>query len=79
MHRYTLRSILLATVLGLGFATTACKKEEQSGMETAEENVKDALDARPNEPAKDAAEDAKSAMENAGQAVEQKADEMKQE
>lgn len=74
----TLRALLLAGALGLGFGVAACKKEEPTPMEKAEENVKDAFDARPNEQLKDAGEDAKSAMENAGDAVEQKADELKQ-
>lgn len=74
----TLRALLVASALGLGFGVTACKKEEPTPMEKAEENVKDAFDARPNEELKDAGEDAKSAVENAGDAVEKKADEITQ-
>ena len=73
------RALLIAAALGLGLGAAACKKEEPaSAMDKAEENVKDALDARPNEPMKDAAEDRKSAAENAGQAVEDKAEEVKE-
>ena len=72
----TLRALLVATALGLGFGVTACKKEEPTPMEKATDNVKDAFDARPNEELKDAGEDAKSAVENAGDAVEKKADEI---
>lgn len=73
------RALLIAAALGLGLGATACKKEEPaSTMDKAEENVKDAFDARPNEPLKDAAEDMKSAAENAGEAVEQKADQLQQ-
>jgi len=79
MNRNTPRALLIAAALGLGFGVVACKKEEPaSAMDKAEENVKDAFDARPNEPLKDAAEDAKSAAENAGQAVEEKAEEVKE-
>ncbi|HEY0917260.1 MAG TPA: hypothetical protein VGE22_20440 [Solimonas sp.] len=74
----TLRALLVASALGLGFGVTACKKEEPTPMQKAEENVKDAFDARPNEQMKDAGEDAKSAVENAGDAVEKKADEVTQ-
>ncbi|WP_205527305.1 hypothetical protein [Solimonas sp. K1W22B-7] len=74
----TMRALLLASALSLGFGVVACKKEEPTPMEKAEENVKDAFDARPNEALKDAGEDAKSAVQNAGDAVEQKADEVKQ-
>ncbi|HSW14190.1 MAG TPA: hypothetical protein VLI06_15190 [Solimonas sp.] len=78
-RHYSLHAILFATALGLGLGATACKKqEEQSGMESAKENVQDALNTRPNEELKDAGEDAKSAMENLGDAAEKKADEIKQ-
>ena len=52
--------VLLVSV----FALASCKKEE-STLETVEENVKDALDAREHEEMKDAAEDAEDAVKDA--------------
>ncbi|HEY0975043.1 MAG TPA: hypothetical protein VGE57_11160 [Solimonas sp.] len=67
-----LRAVALASMLGLGLALTACKKEEETPMERATEAVKDGLNVRDNEKLKDAGEDAKDAMENVGEAIEEK-------
>ncbi len=72
-------SLLLATLLGATVALSACKKEEPAPAEKAVESVKDALNMRDNEAAKDAVEDMQSAGENAAEAVKEKAEEVKEE
>jgi hypothetical protein len=71
-------SLLLATLLGSVVALAACKKEEPTPVDNAVESVQDALDTRENEAAKDAVEDLQSAGENAAEAVEEKAEEIKE-
>ncbi len=62
---------LICALLTLGLGLTACEKKADTPMEKLEENVKDGLDARPNEKLKDAGEDAADAIEQAGEAVQE--------
>jgi hypothetical protein len=72
-------SLLLATLLGSTVALVACKKEQPTVVDQAVEGVQDALDMRENEAAKDAVEDLQSAGENAAEAIEDKAEEIREE
>jgi len=64
-----LQPALVAATLALGFGLTACEKKAETPFEKLEEQVKDGLNARPNENLKDAGEDAADALKNAGEAV----------
>lgn len=71
-----LRTLVLATVIGLGASLAACQKKDESPMERASDAVQDGLNMRQNEEIKDAGEDVQSAIENTGDAIERKADEV---
>lgn len=73
-----LRTLVLATMIGLGASLAACQKKEESPVERASDAIQDGLNTRPNEEIKDAGEDLKSAVENTGDAIERKADEVTQ-
>ncbi len=75
-NKLALRTVLLASMLGLGMTLSACEKKEESPVERASEAVQDGLNMRDNEEIKDAGEDVKSAIENTGDAIEKKADEV---
>jgi TRAP-type C4-dicarboxylate transport system substrate-binding protein len=74
-----LSSLLLAILLGSTAALAACKKEQPTAIDKAVDGVQDALDMRENEAAKDAVEDLQSAGENAAEAIEDKAEEVREE
>jgi hypothetical protein len=74
-----LSSLLLATLLGSTVALAACKKEQPTVVDKAVDSVQDALDIRDNEAARDAVEDLQSAGENAAEAIEDKAEEIREE
>lgn len=62
-----LHHALICAVLTLGLV--ACEKKPETVLEKLEDQVKDGLDARPNEKLKDATEDAADAIKEAGEAV----------
>lgn len=64
-----LHHVALATLITLGLPLAACEKKPETPLEKLEENIKDGLDARPNEKLKDAGEDAADAFKEAGEAV----------
>ena len=72
-----LRTVLVASMLGLGLSLAACSKKEENPIESATESVKDGLNMRDNEKIKDAGEDVKSAVENTGEAIEEKVEDVK--
>lgn len=72
-----LRLTAMVALIGASSLFAACGKKE-SPAESAIESVKDGLDMRENEKLKDAGEDIKSGVENAGEAVQEKAEEVKE-
>ncbi len=70
-----LRTLVIASMLGLGVSLAACEKKEESPIEKVTESVKDGLDMRENEKMKDAGENAADAFKDAGEAIEEKAEE----
>jgi hypothetical protein len=62
------KTIMVAALLGLSLGMTACDKKE-GPMEKMSDNVKDGLDARPNEGIKDAGENVKDAAKDAKEEV----------
>lgn len=63
--------IVVTAVLTLGLGLSACEKKPQTPIEKLEDNIKDGLNARPNEKMQDAVEDAADAVKEAGEAVEE--------
>lgn len=74
--KINLRTLMVVTILGLGFTLAACEKKDETPIEKMSEAVQDGLNTRENEKMKDAAEDAQDAMENFGEAIEEKAEEV---
>lgn len=61
--------LLLITALSFALLAGACAKKNDNPIESAVDHTKDALDARPHEAIRDAAEDVKAAAEDAGHAA----------
>lgn len=59
----------LIAVLSLSLGLSACEKKPETTAEKIEDKVKDGLDIRPHEKAKDAGEDASKALKEAGEAA----------
>lgn len=62
---------IISSILGVAllFAVTACDNRPKSVGEKVEDRVKDGLDARPNEKAKDLGEDLRDTAKDAGRDV----------